>query len=149
MVKPINVLAMESVKNGCSISQAARAQVVPYSTLHDRLSGRVSHPGLRPYLSKCEEKDLSEFLVEVAKAGYGKSRQQVKSLAANAIHGKGLLDTGSKLLNGWYYQFINRNQQFVLRRETQLLMSEWILSTRKEWKVTFQCCRTHLSSMIY
>ena len=71
-------LAMEAVKEGrCSISQAARAHGVPYTTLHDRLSGRVSHginPGPRPYLSKCEEKDLSEFLVEVAKAGYGKSR---------------------------------------------------------------------------
>ena len=59
---------------------------------------------------------ICQFLVEVAKAGYGKSRQQVKSLAANAIHDKGLLDTGSKLSNGWYYRFINRNQQLVLRK---------------------------------
>ena len=116
-------LAMESVKNGCSISQAARAHAVLYSTLHDRLSGRVSHgvnPGCRPYLSKCEEKDLSEFLVEVAKAGYGKSRQQVKSLAANAIHDKGLLDTGSKLSNGWYYH-----------RYYRLRIQDWKLMTSR------------------
>ena len=52
------------------------------------MSGKVCHgenPGPRPYLCKPEEKDLSDFLVEVAKAGYGKSRQQVKALAANAI----------------------------------------------------------------
>ena len=59
---------------------------------------------------------MSEFLVEVAKAGYGKSRQQVKSLAANAIHDKDLLDPGGKLSNGWYYRFINRHQQLVLRK---------------------------------
>ena len=55
------------------------------------MSGKVCHgenPGPRPYLSKPKEKDLSDFLVEVAKAGYGKSRQQVKALAANAIHEK-------------------------------------------------------------
>ena len=107
-------LAMEAVKEKLSsISQAAREYGVPYTTLYDRLSGKIAHeanPGPRPYLSKCEENDLSTFLVEVAKSGYGKSRQQVKSLASNAAHNKGLLNSGNKLSNGWYYQFINRNQ---------------------------------------
>ena len=113
-------LALEAVKEKrCSISQAVREYGVPYTTLHDRLSGKITHginPCPRPYLSKCEENDLSTFLVEVAKAGYGKSRQQVLSLASNAAHDKGLLNSGDKLSNGWYYRFINRNQQLVLRK---------------------------------
>ena len=110
-------LALEAVKEKrSSISQAAREYGVPYTTLHDRLSGRITHginPGPRPYLSKCEENDLSTFLAEVAKAGYGKSRQQVLSLALNVAHDKGLLNCDDKLSNGWYYRFINRNQQLV------------------------------------
>ena len=84
-------LAMKAVTEGSSISQAAHTHGVPYTTLYDRMSGKVCHgenPGPRPYLSKPEEKDLSDFLVEVAKAGYGKSWQQVKALAANAIREK-------------------------------------------------------------
>ena len=59
---------------------------------------------------------MSTFLIEVAKAGYGKSRQQIKSLASNAAHDKGLLSSGNKLSNGWYYRFMNRHQQLSLRK---------------------------------
>ena len=86
------------------------------------------------------KKDLSEFLVKVAKAGYGKSRQQVKSLAANAIHDKGLLDTGSKLLNGWYYRFMNRNQQLVLRKgDPTANVRMGLCQQGNNGKITFQC----------
>ena len=59
---------------------------------------------------------MSTFLVKVAKAGYGKSQQQIKSLALNAAHDKGLLSSGNKLSNGWYYRFMNRHQQLSLRK---------------------------------
>ena len=37
-----------------------------------------SKPGPKPYLSKAEEENLADFLVETANlAGYGKSRQHV------------------------------------------------------------------------
>ena len=35
-----------------------------------------------------QKNDMSAFLVEVAKAGYGKSRQQVKALATKAVRDK-------------------------------------------------------------
>ena len=82
---------IQSVEDGSSVSQAARAHGVPYTTLYDRIVGNVCHgtnPGPRSYLSKCEEKDLLDFLVEVAKAGYGKSRQQVKTFATKAVREK-------------------------------------------------------------
>ena len=134
--------AIQSVEDGSSVSQAARAHGVPYTTLYDRIVGNVCHgtnPGPRPYLSKCEEKDLSDFLVEVAKAGYGKSRQQVKTLATKAVRekvatagykesqqakaptkttisGRCLLNPNKCLSNGWYYRFINRHHHLVLRK---------------------------------
>ena len=102
-----------------------------------------TNPGPRPYLITCEENDLSAFLVEVTKAGYGKSRQQVKALATKAVHGKAtiaaatavckkgqqakalvkiafsgkhLLDSNKGISNGWYYRFMNRHHNLALRK---------------------------------
>ena len=83
--------AIQAVKDGSSVSQATHAHGVPHMTLYDRMVGNVCHgtnPGPRPYLTICEENDLSAFLVEVTKAGHGKSRQQVKALATKAVHDK-------------------------------------------------------------
>ena len=37
------LLAMAAVKNGMSVSRAAKTHGVPRTTLHDRISGRVAH----------------------------------------------------------------------------------------------------------
>lgn len=76
--------AMDDVKSGkSSLSFAAKQHNVPRSTLHDRVSGKVSHgknPGLEPYLSAAEEKEFANFLVDVAKAGYGKKGNKYVTL---------------------------------------------------------------------
>jgi len=57
-------LAIQAVKDGSNISQAACVHGVPHTTLYDRISGRVSHgvnPSPKPYLSKFEEKGLLNF----------------------------------------------------------------------------------------
>ena len=59
---------------------------VPKSTLHDRISGKVSHgdkPGPKPLLSAVEEGEFANFLVEVAQAGYGKTRKEVRYIAGS------------------------------------------------------------------
>ena len=48
--------------------------------LQDRVNGKVIHgtkPGPKPYLSTSEETELSQFLIDVAEAGYEKTRSQV------------------------------------------------------------------------
>ena len=55
------VAAMKAVEEGGAVRTAACELGVPYSTLKDRLCGRVQHgtkPGPRPYLSCTEEADL-------------------------------------------------------------------------------------------
>ena len=72
--------ALDAVKSGVSVMRAACEHGVPRQTLRDR-SEKVLHgtkPGPKPYLSPVEEKELANYLVEVAKAGYGKSRSQSK-----------------------------------------------------------------------
>ena len=111
------ILAIEAVKSGStSITQAAKLHGVPRQTLQDRISGRVQHgvrPGPKPYLSSTEENDLAGFLVDTSKVGYGKSRQQVKAIAACGIRDK---DLDKVLSNGWYYNFMHRQSKLALRK---------------------------------
>ena len=78
--------ALEEVERGMPVKRAARLFGVPRSTLRDRVAGNVKHgtnPGPTLYLTKCEETELASFLVDVAKAGYGKSRGEIKQIAEN------------------------------------------------------------------
>ena len=62
--------ALEAVKKGESISQAAREHGVPKTTLYDRVSGRVVHgskPGPKPYLTSKEESTLGSYLKHCAR----------------------------------------------------------------------------------
>ena len=70
-------------------------------------------PGPKP---REEENEFAEFLVETSKAGYGKSRKQVISIAENVAQDKGILGTDSKLSNGWYYRFMERQGDLTLRK---------------------------------
>ena len=88
------VAALEAVRQGTSTFRAAKLYGVPRSTLQDRVSGRVRHgtkPGPKPYLSCKEEGELSNFITEVAKAGYGKTRRDIKLIAENVAREKGVL----------------------------------------------------------
>ena len=72
------IQAMEAVISGEMVTnQAARELDVSATTLRDRLSGRVKHgskPGPAPYLTEEEERQLVDFLVQVARLGYGKTK---------------------------------------------------------------------------
>ena len=76
--------AMDAVKDGAiSINKTALLHGVPPTTLKGRMSGRVVHGtimGPKRYLDKEEVQALADHLVESVKIGYGKTRQQVKSM---------------------------------------------------------------------
>ena len=99
------IAALEAVKNGTPVLRAALMYKIPRQTLYDRVSGRVKHgtlPGPKPYLSKREESELAEFIVSVAEKGYGKTRQQIKGIAENCAHEKGVLSKERKITDGWF-----------------------------------------------
>ena len=100
-----------------SINAAARDHGVPPTTLKNRLSGRVvdgTNPGPVPYLSKEEEKDLEEYLIEANKIGYRKTLRQVKVIAENVARDKGVL-RGSRISDGWWRRFLQRHTNLSLR----------------------------------
>ena len=76
--------AMKSVSDeNTPVSQAAKIHGVPKSTLHDRISGKVYHgdkPGPEQLLSPVEEEEIANFLIEVAQAGCGKTRKEVRNI---------------------------------------------------------------------
>ena len=47
--------------------------------------------GPKPYLAAAEEEELLMFIVDVAKAGYGKTRRQIKAITENVATEKGIL----------------------------------------------------------
>jgi len=109
--------AIESVKAGMSGNRAADSHGVPRSTLKDRLSGRVIHgvkPGPQPYLTADEESQLSSHLLMASKIGLGKTRRDVQCLVASYLKQKGTL-RGSKVSNGWWSNFMKRNETLSLR----------------------------------
>ena len=98
------------------VTEAAKKFSVPQKTLGDRTSGKVVHgtkPGSQPYLSMKEESEFAEFS---AKAGYGKSRKQVKSIAEHVARDKGVLGRDDTISNGWYYRFMERQSDLTLRK---------------------------------
>ena len=112
------VSALEAVKSGMSVLRAATLYDVPKSTLRDRVNGRVKHgekPGPNTYLSSAEEEELTSFLMEVAKIGYGKTRTEVKHLVEAVAREKEVL-RGTKITDGWFRRFLERRPNLSLRR---------------------------------
>jgi len=92
--------AIHAVKyDQLNISNAEKIFSVPWKTLGDRRVTHGTKPGLQPYLKK-EETKFSEFLVDMAKPGYGKSRKQVKTISENVAQDKGMLGTDETFSNG-------------------------------------------------
>ena len=86
------------------ISRAVRNHGVPKSTLHDRISRNVTHgdkPGPKQLSSPVEEAEFSEFLIEVAQAGYGKTREEIKHIAGSVAVDKGRKKTPD-VSHGWF-----------------------------------------------
>ena len=95
---PAMVQAMAAVEQGESIRQASGMFGVPRSTLHDRLTGKVTHgkkSGPSPYLSYAEEEELAMFLKKCAEIGYPHTKAEVFALVQQIIDNKCLGKTVS------------------------------------------------------
>ena len=121
------VAAMKSViDENTPVSRAAKMHGVPKSTLHDRISGNVIHgdkPGPDQLLTPVEEEELSNFLMEVAQAGYGKTRKEVRHIAGRVAVDKERRKT-SDVSPGWYQRSCKGTHICQIGRVIQRLMLE-------------------------
>ena len=113
--------ALDAVLNKhLSANKAAKLYGVPPSTLKDRLSGCVVHgvnAGPKQYLTKQEEKELTDHLVLSEKVGYGKTRRDVMNLVETYVNSQ--RSEGKKnvtISNGWWFKFRKRNPLISLRK---------------------------------
>ena len=88
--------------------------------MHDRISGKVSHgvkPGPDQLLSPAEEEEFSKFLIEVAQAGCGKTRKEVRSIAGRVAVDKKRRKM-TVVSHGWFQRFMQRQPHLSYRRVT-------------------------------
>ena len=92
---------------------------IPRSTLHDHVSGRVTHskPGPEPYLSLEEEEELANFLLKCARIGYPKTRQQVLALVQDIVSCR---RPEVLVTNGWWERFTKRHPHVTLKSAVPL-----------------------------
>ena len=97
--------ALQAVRDGMGVNKAAELHGVPKTTLKDRVSGCVAHgskSGPVSYLTSQEEKQLADYLLEVAEAGYGKTRKPVKAMVEGIAKEKGIIPSDKKISDGWW-----------------------------------------------
>ena len=78
------------------------------STLHNHISQNVTHgdkPGPDQLLSPAEEEELSNFIIEIAQAGYRKTRKEIRN-----IIGRVAVDIKRRKIpdvsHGWFQRFM-------------------------------------------
>ena len=113
-----------------SIKGASREYNVPYSTLRDRLTGRVIDGvknGSPTVLTDQEETDLSQYLIKCADLGVGKTRKQVMEMAYMCIYHDPTRNKTAELWlanrtagKDWYYSFMKRHTELSLRKPERL-----------------------------
>ena len=108
-----------------SVRRAAAQYDIPSSTLHDRISGKVSVgavSGPPRYLDEEEEKELVEFLLGCAEVGYPKTVKEVRVIVGKIVAKKQHQDIGSTVpvSHGWWEKFQKRHQELSLRSSETL-----------------------------
>ena len=109
--------AYSAVKsNEMSPTEAAEYYGIPYSTLSDRVAGRVkfnSHSGPARYLNDSEEAELVTFLCNVATMGFARSKKEVIAVVEAILASKG---NPKHVSNGWWESFLRRHPELTLRK---------------------------------
>ena len=101
--------ATDAVKGGQKIWRATKQYDVPRQMLQDRINGCIVHgtnSGSKPIYHMLKRLNWQSFLVDTAKARYGKSRKQVQMIATNVVHDKQMMSLSKRVSNGWYYRFM-------------------------------------------
>ncbi len=133
--------AMAAVKDGSmGINMAAIAHGVPRTTLMDRLSGRViqgTKMGPKSYLTREEEKELVDFLVNCSKMGYCKTRAEVLRIVEAVMKKKGRLLGDHHISQGWWCRFRERWPEISLRKGDSFSTAREKMTSREVFKNYF------------
>ena len=80
--------AVESVKGGKGLQEASRLYNVPVESLRRRVTGVVEmdcRPGPTTVLTKSEEDEIADYLIQMADMGYGLTREAVMHMVYSYV----------------------------------------------------------------
>ena len=110
------ILAIEAIRTTKKLSRlrAARIYNIPYSTLIDRMNGRIVRAELRPpttKLTQLEEESLSLYILDLDSRGFAPRLAGVEDMANY------LLETrqGKRVGKLWAYRFVRRRPELKTR----------------------------------
>ena len=130
-----NAVAM--VKNqSMSLRQAANAYSIPKSTLSNKVLGKTSiecKSGPATVLSKAEENQLADWLVNMAKMGFGRTKNELLDTVKRIIEKDGRPNpfTNNRPGKDWYYAFLKRHPELSSRAPQQLAKERAVIMPKK------------------
>ena len=116
--------AVAAVKRGLTIRTAARMYGVPKSTLGDKVKGKrpvEAKAGRNPLLSTERERQVVEYIVHMARNGYGRTYSDIESKVEEIIKGMGLvvpMFKEQKPGRKWFTLFMKRHGDEISQRVT-------------------------------
>ncbi|CAG2228145.1 unnamed protein product [Mytilus edulis] len=136
--------ALEDIKNAVqmveskamSIRSASRQYNVPKTTIIDKLNGRSSlqaRSGPSPVLFDSEEEMLVHWVIDMAKIGYGQTRQQLLYTVKTILDHDGKKTPFKDNLPGkdWLYAFMKRHPEISTRTPQKLGKERAVISWQK------------------
>ena len=117
--------ALQDVKGGMGVREAARLYNLPYETLRRRVVEKVDlecRSGPPTVLTEHEEDELASYCVKMADMGFGLSRSDVMVVAFKIAEASGRKHPFADGAAGraWYDGFISRHPQLTLRSTQSL-----------------------------
>ena len=119
--------ALQAVlEEGHSIRGAAKLYNVPYTTLCDRVKGRVpidsTKPGPSPILNQTEEKKLVDHIMHMSSIGYGYTRADVMNIAGEYLSSMNRREPSKAMSDKWFYNFLKRWPELSVKKPSGLEM---------------------------
>lgn len=118
--------AVDAVKSkSMGYLKASNVFKVPRPTIFDKVKEKSvinCHTGLNTTLSVNEEKRLADWLVDMSKIGYGRSKQELLDIVQKIIQADSRSTRFKDQRPGkdWYYGFMRRHPEISLRSPRQL-----------------------------
>ena len=84
--------ALQDVRGGMSVREAARLYNLPFETLRRRVVEKVGlecRPGPSTVLTEHEEEELASYCVKMADMGFGLSRSDIMAVAFKIVEASG------------------------------------------------------------
>ena len=109
---------MKPVTDENTLILQARMHGISKSTLHNHISENVTDgdkPGPDQLLSPAEEEELPNFLIEIAQAGYRKSRKEIRNIAGRVTVDRKRRKTPD-ITHGWFQRLCRDIYIYPIRR---------------------------------